>query len=291
MRENVHALHWATLRNRDGRQERKLTSLEVAIISESKSFLASTACKKVVDAIYLGRLVYTPSSFIDIIPDHWKYKPISLYDPRRAPWLNQYRLIVPRTRNAIEVGQFVILLFLYVVVMSRRERKERIDFTVWEFVFDIYAVGWVCACRLFSNKQTTDSSLQVLDQIASVLEHGWKVYSQNLWSFLDATFTSIFAVYFVIRMHALTLLDQERAIILSRTALDILSCGAPILIPRLAFNIMSENMLFVSLRAMMSDFLTLSALAVWCFAGFLLSMKWLHKGAHSVGGTSGGGMR
>jgi hypothetical protein len=83
-------------------------------------------------------------------------------------------------------------------------------------------------------------------------------------------------------MHALTLSDEEQAIVLSQTALDILSCGAPILIPRLAFNIMSENMLFVSLRAMMSDFLTLSALAVWCFAGFLLSMKWLHNGAHSV---------
>lgn len=136
--------------------------------------------------------------------------------------------------------------------------------------------------RSVSSAQPADSSHQVLDQIASVLEHGWKVYSQNLWSFLDATFMLIFAVYLVIRMHALTLLDQEQTILLSRTALDILSCGAPILIPRLAFNIMSENMLFVSLRAMMSDFLTLTALAVWCFAGFLLSMKWLHNGAHSV---------
>ncbi len=143
MHENAHALHWATSRGGDGRPERKLTSLEVAIISESKSFLASSACKKVVDAIYLGRLVYTPSSFIDIIPDRWKYKPISLYDPRRAPLLNQYRLIVPRTRNAIEVGQFVILLFLYIMVMTGRERRLATDYTKWEFVFDIYASGWV----------------------------------------------------------------------------------------------------------------------------------------------------
>lgn len=142
--ENVHALHWATSGKSGNRPERKLTALEVAIISESKSFLASTACKKVVDAIYLGRVVYTPSSFIDIIPDHWKYKPISLYDPRRAPLLNQYRLIVPRTRNAIEVGQFVVLLFLYVMVMTNRERKQRTDYTIWELVFDIYSAGWVC---------------------------------------------------------------------------------------------------------------------------------------------------
>lgn len=141
--ENVHALHWATSGKKDGRPERKLTCLEVAIISESKNFLASTACKKVVDAIYLGRLVYTPSSFIDILPDHWKYKPISLYDPGRAPLLNQYRLIVPRTRNAIEVGQFVTLLFLYVVVMSGRESRQRTGYTLWELAFDIYAAGWV----------------------------------------------------------------------------------------------------------------------------------------------------
>jgi hypothetical protein len=83
-------------------------------------------------------------------------------------------------------------------------------------------------------------------------------------------------------MHALSRPDERETILLSQTALDILSCGAPILIPRLAFNIMSENMLFVSLRAMMSDFLTLTLLAVWCFAGFLLGLKWFHNGAHSV---------
>lgn len=141
--ENIHAMHWAAARKGNGRPERKLTSLEVAIISESKSFLSSTACKKVVDAIYVGRLVYTPSSFIDIIPDHWKYHPISLYDPRRGPLLNQYRLIAPRTRNAIEVCQFIILLALYIIVMTGRERRMKTDYTTWELVFDIYAAGWV----------------------------------------------------------------------------------------------------------------------------------------------------
>lgn len=56
--------------------------------------------------------------------------------------------------------------------------------------------------------------------------------------------------------------------------------GAPVLVPRLAFNLMSENMLFISLRAMMRDFTVLTILAVWCFAGFLLSMIWLGNGIH-----------
>lgn len=123
---------------------------------------------------------------------------------------------------------------------------------------------------------------QVLDQFATILEHGWVVYTQNLWSFLDVMFCSIFLSYLVLRLHAFRIHDEEQSMILARTALDILSCAAPVLIPRLAFNVMSENLLFLSLRAMMSDFMTLTILAVWCFAGFLLSLKWLHAGAHQV---------
>jgi hypothetical protein len=95
-------------------------------------------------------------------------------------------------------------------------------------------------------------------------------------------FATIFMVYLVLRLHAMGISDEEESTLWARTSLDILSCAAPVLIPRLAFNIMSENVLFVSLRAMISDFVTLSALAVWCFAGFLLSLKWLHNGVHQV---------
>lgn len=65
---NSHAIHWMTQKR--GGYERKLTALEIAIISEGKSFLSSAACQKVVDAIHKGRVVYTPTSFIDMIPDH-----------------------------------------------------------------------------------------------------------------------------------------------------------------------------------------------------------------------------
>lgn len=95
-------------------------------------------------------------------------------------------------------------------------------------------------------------------------------------------FSCIFLVYLVMRLHAGQISDETQSELWARSALDILSCGAPVLIPRLAFNVMSENMLFVSLRAMMVDFTTLTALAVWCFAGFLLSLKWLHAGAHKA---------
>jgi hypothetical protein len=246
--ENAHIIHWTTQHR--GGYERQLTALEVAIISESKSFLSSTATQKVVDAIYRGLIVYTPTSFIDIIPDHYKHKAISLYNPKKEKLLNQYRLIVPRTRNIIEVVQFILLLILYFIVMHNRNDDH---FTISEIVFCIYCSGWV------------------LDQLASILEHGWQVYTQNLWSFLDATFAIIFEIYLVLRIYGCAT-DNTHA---RKQALDILSVGAPVLVPRLAFNLMSENMLFISLRAMMADFTLLSVLAIWCFGGFLLGMKWL----------------
>lgn len=233
----------------------KSTVLEVAIISGSKIFLSAPACQKVMEAIYLGRVVYTPSSFIDIIPDHYKNKPITLYNPKKAPRLNQYRLMVPRTRNALDLCQFLTLLVLYMLTMQHRKSDE---FTNYELVFCVYATGWA------------------LDEFASILEHGWHCYTQNLWAFLDFMFIVIYAVYLVLRVHSLATGDIRSGI----PALDILSAGAPVLIPRLAFNLLSENMLFVSLRAMMADFTVLTLLAFWCFAGFLLSMMWLGEGDH-----------
>jgi hypothetical protein len=102
------------------------------------------------------------------------------------------------------------------------------------------------------------------------------VYTQNLWSFLDVTFSGIFWVYLILRIHGW----RTGSIVPGQQAVDVLAMGAPVLIPRLAFNLMSENMLFVSLRAMMKDFAVLTLLSVWCFGGFLLSMVWLANGIH-----------
>lgn len=252
-RVHSYATSW-TVQGR-GSRIGKSTVLEIAIISESKIFLSAPACQKVMEAIYLGRIVYTPSSFIDIIPDHYKYKPITLYHPNKAPRLNQYRLMVPRTRNALDICQFLTLLILYILTMEHRHSDS---LTTYELLFNVYATGWA------------------LDEFASILEHGWQCYTQNLWAFLDFMFIIIYAVYLVLRIHSLATGDIRSGI----PALDILSAGAPVLIPRLAFNLLSENMLFVSLRAMMADFTVLTLLSVWCFAGFLLSMMWLGEGDH-----------
>ncbi|KAF2869069.1 hypothetical protein BDV95DRAFT_499296 [Massariosphaeria phaeospora] len=243
-----------------GGYEGKLASLEVAIISESKVFLSSSACQKVIDAVYRGRIVYTPTTFMDILPDHYKHKPISLYDPRKAPLLNQYRLMVPRTRNMIEVIQFVILLCLYCLCMGNRDGVALTKPEIW---FIVYACGWV------------------LDECASMLEHGWTVHTQELWAFLDVGFVFVFLIYFAMRVYGWISSNDEAG----RQALDLLAIAAPILFPRLAFNLMPENMLFISLRAMVKEFTALSLIAVWCFGGFLLALKWLNMSNNDVNFT------
>ncbi|PHH63475.1 hypothetical protein CDD82_1890 [Ophiocordyceps australis] len=236
---------------------RALPALEVAILTESKHLLSSTTCQRVVTAVYEGRIIYTPSTIWDVIPDHYKLRPISLYDPRESPLLNQYRLIVPRTRNILEAIQFAILLCLYVCVMLMRSSARLV---VVEVVFDIYAFGWG------------------LDQFATILAHGWNVYTQNLWSFLDVAFILIYSAYLVLRFYGLTTGSQGAA----TQALDVLALAAPVLVPRLAFTLLSDNLVFLSLRSMMADFFFLTALSAWCFFGFLLSLLWLGEGTHPL---------
>ena len=91
---------------------------------------------------------------MDFISDHYKQRPISLYDPRKAPLLNQYRLVVPRTRNILEISQFIILLGLYLFFMAERDPTQ---VSILELLFVVYSMGWV------------------LDQFATILEHGWYV--------------------------------------------------------------------------------------------------------------------
>ena len=85
------------------------------------------------------------------------------------------------------------------------------------------------------------------------------VYTQNLWAFLDVSFGIIYLAYLILRIHGWRIGSIEPG----QQALDVLAMGAPVLVPRLAFNLLSNNLLFVSLRAMMADFTLLTGIAAW----------------------------
>lgn len=104
------------------------------------------------------------------------------------------------------------------------------------------------------------------------------MYTQNLWSFLDVTFIGIYFVFFTLRAYGWRTGERNEA----EQAYDVLALAAPVLVPRLAFTLLSDNLIFLSLRSMMADFFLLTALAAWCFFGFLLCLLWLGEGAHPI---------
>lgn len=255
---------WA-IQDRGG-HERKLTALELAIISESKTLIRSPACQLVVDAVYRGVVVYTPLSFVDFLPDHYENHPVSLYEPRRAAILNHRRLIVPQLRNLIELMHFVILLILYMLTVAHYGFASDISgIRAHETVFNVFAAGWV------------------LEQFAAIVEHGWEVHAQNLWSFLDVTFVFIYATYGLVRAVELLFTDD------AYYALPVLCTAAPVLLTRIAFTVMPDNIVFIALHAMMRDFTRLTFIAIWCFAGFVVGLLFLARtsgeGSLNVGVT------
>lgn len=91
-------------------------------------------------------------------------------------------------------------------------------------------------------------------------------------------FVCIYSVYLILRVHGFRIGERGPA----EQAFDVLALGAPVLIPRMAFNLLSDNLVFLALRSMMKDFVLLTALSAWCFFGFLLSLLWLGEGTHPI---------
>ncbi|KAF4830019.1 Calcium channel YVC1 [Colletotrichum tropicale] len=242
-------LQWP-IQRRDG-HERKLTALELGIISESKVFLSSSACQRLVDAVYLGVVTYTPLSFVDILPDHYEFISVSLYEPHRAPILDERRMLVPWIRRVTEFCQFVTLVALYMFTMINRSSPT---LSSWECFFAIYTAGWT------------------LNEFAAIIEHGWAVHSQTLWSFLDISFCFIFSCYLFARVYDVL---GHGGMIADGYGVHILCVAAPILLTRVAFTIMPDNIVFIAMHAMMKDFTLLTFISIWCFAGFLLALQWL----------------
>lgn len=96
------------------------SALELSLVSEAKSFIRSSPVQKVVEGIYRGQIVYSATAYLHLLPDKWKRKPITLYNPAEAPLLDHYRLQVPRIRAALETTYFLVLFLSYFLVLETR---------------------------------------------------------------------------------------------------------------------------------------------------------------------------
>ena len=90
----------------------------MAIATESKAFISSPVVQTVVRDIYNGRVVFSMTSNRSVLADNYKPRATVIYDVLKAPFLDHYRLRVPRYGAILEFLNFAILLFLFVLCLA-----------------------------------------------------------------------------------------------------------------------------------------------------------------------------
>ncbi|KAH9000411.1 hypothetical protein EDB92DRAFT_1831125 [Lactarius akahatsu] len=219
----------------DDLEDRVGNAIEMAIISKAKRFIKSTPCQKVINAIWSGKCTY-------------KRAPIHFYNPHTAPLLDHYRLKVPAIRSVLEYFNFLILFILFVIAVELNE-VDRLN--AWEVAFMIYALG-------FS-----------LEKAAAMQEHGIRVFFTGTWNGFDLAFIPIFCTYAILRIYGIYHPTGTWARTVGVDCLALIAC---LLFPRLAFVTLKNNLMVLSLRAMISQFVFLMLIAAFCFAGFLYAL-------------------
>ncbi|KAF8596769.1 hypothetical protein BDV93DRAFT_479992 [Ceratobasidium sp. AG-I] len=239
-------------------RERVGNAIEMAIVGNAKRFIKSSACQKIIDGIYWGRIVYQASSDHSILADTYKLKPIHFYDPHKAPLLDHYRLKVPAIRSVLEYINFLMLFVLFVLAL---EMNEKANINIFEAAFMVYGLGFV------------------VEKLAAMQEHGIRVYSANLWNGFDIAFVTVYLTYACLRMYGVNW-DEAWA---RELGIDILAMVAVIVFPRLAFVTLSNNLMVLSLRSMFTEFAVLMLVAAFCFGGFWYALWTLGRDAFGSG--------
>ncbi|KAJ7574426.1 receptor-activated Ca2+-permeable cation channel [Mycena floridula] len=223
------------------------SALEMAISTRAKEFLSSPVTQRIVNDIYSGHVVFSMTGTRSVLADNYKPRPIEIYDCRNAPFLDHYRLRVPKYGAILEFLNFAVLLFTFVLCLA----DENWDHTTSvEWLFIVVATAFT------------------LEEYTASTEHGWIIYMSNVWNVFDTSFIAIFFTYGFLRIRGLAYNDQQS----SELAFDILSTGACILFPRLAFFAVSNTVVVLSLRAMMAEFIFFIGIASICFSGILFTL-------------------
>ncbi|KAH9913920.1 uncharacterized protein B0H18DRAFT_887613, partial [Fomitopsis serialis] len=242
---------------RDGDLEERIgNAIEMAILGQAKRFTNSSACQKVIDGIWSGKIVYQADSSRSILSDTYKRTPIHFYDPHKAPLLDHYRLKVPAIRSVLEFTNFLILFILFVVALEFNERNR---INAAEGIFIIYALGFT------------------LEKIAAMQEHGIKVYFKGTWNGFDLAFVTLYCTYAILRCVGVYNHNKWASL----AGIDFLAIIAVLMFPRLAFVTLKDNVMVLSLRAMIMQFVILMAIAAFCFGGFLYAL-WTYVPLHLI---------
>ncbi|KAL8286871.1 hypothetical protein RQP46_003877 [Phenoliferia psychrophenolica] len=230
-------------------REQSENALALAIFTRAKRFVRSSLVQQVISAIYTGEISYRPEGGAhSLLNDDYKSKPVvEIYDWRKEPFLDHYRLRVPMIRTRLEFGTFSLILVLFLLTELTRSNGR---VTLWETLFVLWSLGFC------------------LDEFASVKENGIQAYFFSAYNVLDSMFGCIFVAFLVLRIQGIMTGDLER----SELAFDTLSLAGCVLFPRLSISLLRGNIVLLALSAMVKEFVFFMGLASLCASGFLCSL-------------------
>ncbi|KZT18116.1 hypothetical protein NEOLEDRAFT_1080972 [Neolentinus lepideus HHB14362 ss-1] len=236
-------------------------ALEMAIATKAKAFLSSPVAQTVVDDIYSGRVIFSMPANRSVLADNYKPRAIEIYDYRKAPFLDHYRLRVPKYGAILEFINFALLLLTFILCLSKQDTQKITNF---EVIFIVFALAFT------------------LEEYTASKEHGWQIYIANMWNVFDTAFILIFLCYVVLRVKGVVQDDD----LTSEWAFDVLACEACILFPRLAFFAIKNNIVVIALRGMIAEFVFFMGIAAICFSGLLFTLHTLAGDKWSVRGIA-----
>lgn len=237
------------------------SAIEMAIATQAKAFLSSPIVQTVVNDVYTGRVIFSITAIKSVVADNYKQRAIEIYDVRKAPFLDHYRLRVPRYSAILHFMNIAVLLLVFVIFL---QSEDTAYVSLWEGVFLVFAVAFT------------------LQEYTASREYGWLIYMSNVWNAFDTSFVVIFLVYLGLRIKGLVTNDADT----SQLAFDILACAGCILVPRLAFYAITNNVVILALRAMISEFVFFICIAATCFSGLLLTLYTIANGKWTISGIA-----
>ncbi|GAA5878989.1 hypothetical protein JCM1840_007406 [Sporobolomyces johnsonii] len=244
-------------------KEDATNALELGISSKAKRFVKAPLVQQVIKAIYEGEIMYTPETTSgSLIQDTYKTKPVcEIYDWRVRPFLDHYRLRVPRIRNRLEFGSFAGMLILFLITQATHSLSA---INLWEAFYIFWSVGFA------------------LDEFAALHENGISAYWAGAFNALDSIYCLIFFAFLGLRVTGLRTNDTD----MCRLAFDTLGLAGCVLLPRMTISLLKGNVVLLALSKMVSEFVVFMSLAALTASGFGLTFYVLARGSWGAGRIS-----
>ena len=269
----------------------RISTLEIAIRSQAKRFLAHPLVVQQLEAIWAGTIVFHSAADNahrrqpKIIPnqnrgygaigsqsvllasqneiqpakqrDHKSpvsvvtRRTVTLYNPKDASLFKLSRLRVPRYRSFFSTCSLAVLLGLFVAVLAERS----VAITPLEIIFWFWSAGFM------------------LDEVVGLTDQGFNLYLMSFWNSFDLGILLILFVFYCLRIFGILIADDGKARI-AQMAYDVLAVNAILLFPRL-FSVLDHyryfSQLLIAFRMMAWDLIAILVLIMISCSGFVVA--------------------